>query len=179
MRVALRLDLWKNAPSRELLVPLERAEAAYAAGDFPGAENALDQLAVRFAEPRWPSLPKPFRDLRVAIPAPQPPQWDPEFTLTPPEREAKKARRAAELQVGLAEATLAWASPHGVAADDLLPMVETARTALGGEADLERLHDALDRFWESVRERVPMPTGPGAAAAKPAPAAAEPSAEQA
>lgn len=179
MRVALRLDSWKNAPSRELLVPFERAEAAYTAGDFVGAESALDQLAVRFAEPRWPSLPKPFRDLRVAIPAPQPPQWDPEFVLTPPEREAKKARRYAELQLALADGTLAWASAHSVAADDLRPLVETARAALASGTALEPVHDALDPFWEAIRERVPLPTGPGAPPPPAAPAPAAPSAEQA
>ncbi|MCI4344535.1 MAG: hypothetical protein L3J87_02790 [Thermoplasmata archaeon] len=179
MRVALRLDPWKNAPSRELLLPLERAEAAYSAGDYVGAESALDQLAVRFAEPRWPSIPKPFRDLRVSIPAPQPPQWDPEFALTPPEREAKKARRLAELQLALADATLAWTSAHAIATDDLRPLVETARTALAAESTLDPVHDALDPFWEAIRQRVPMPSGPGAAPPTAAPVAPAPSAEQA
>ncbi|MGA8536079.1 MAG: hypothetical protein WB789_01645, partial [Thermoplasmata archaeon] len=77
-RVALRLDQWKGAPSPDLLTPFEKAEAAYTAGDYTAALQALDQLSIRFAEPRWPTLPEPFRRLRVPIPAPMPPHWDPE-----------------------------------------------------------------------------------------------------
>jgi hypothetical protein len=179
MRVTLRLDLWKNAPSRELVTPLERAEAAYVAGDFVNAESALDQLAVRFAEPRWPSLPLPFRDLRVAIPAPQPPQWDPDFTLSPPERDAKKARKSAELQVALADGTLAWAAAHAVPAEDLRPYLESARVALAAGTALEPVHEPLDRFWEAIRERVPMPGGPPSAVAPPVAPTPPPAAEQA
>src|SRR5690242_20638449 len=107
-RVALRLDVWRNAPSPELLKPFSAAESAYASGDLPGAENALDQLAVRFADPRWPTMPEPFRRLRVAIPAPQPPAWDPEFTLAADEKDRRKAHRGVEGQVALAEGVVQW-----------------------------------------------------------------------
>ncbi|MCI4349988.1 MAG: hypothetical protein L3K15_00505 [Thermoplasmata archaeon] len=178
MRVALRLDLWKNAPSRDLLTPFERAETAYAAGDFVNTESALDQLAVRFAEPRWPSLPLPFRLLRVAIPAPMPPHWDPDFALPQPEKEAKKARKSAELGVALAEGTLAWASTHAVAAEDLRPLVDAAKTALDGAA-LEPVLEPLDQFWEAIRERIPAPGAPPVAAPRPVAPVPEPSAEEA
>lgn len=165
MRVALRLDVWKNAPSREMVVPLERAETAFSGGDYAGAESALDQLAVRFAEPRWPTMPKPFRDLRVSIPAPQPPQWDPEFALAPEAREANKVRRSAELQVALAEGVLEWAAQHSVPLDDARQGVLDARSALTARAAPEELWPHLDAFWSVVRARVPMPAASGARAA--------------
>lgn len=165
MRVALRLDVWKNAPSREMVLPLERAETAYGTGDFAGAENALDQLAVRFAEPRWPTMPKPFRDLRVSIPPPQPPHWDPEHGLAAEAREANKGRRAAELQVTLAEGVLAWAAQHAVALDDAQPLVADARAALTADTTMDQMWSKLDAFWSVVRARVPMPSASPARAA--------------
>src|SRR5579859_2543952 len=96
MRVALQLDLWKGAPSPELVAPLEHAESNFASGDLVTASGHLDQLAVRFAEPRWPTLPAPFRGLRVHIPAPQPPQWDPEHALPATEKEGRRLQREAE-----------------------------------------------------------------------------------
>ncbi|MCL5983285.1 MAG: hypothetical protein M1606_01300, partial [Candidatus Thermoplasmatota archaeon] len=69
-RIALSLDVWRGAPSRELTEPLEKAEAAYGAREWREAESQLDRLAIRFHEPRWPTLPPPFRELRVPIPPP-------------------------------------------------------------------------------------------------------------
>jgi hypothetical protein len=163
MRVALHLDLWKGAPSPELLKPLQAAEASFAAGDLPHAEGALDQLAVRFAEPRWPTLPVPFKGLRQEIPPPVPPHWDPEHALSAPEKEARKNHRLAELQLQLADASLAWAAGHGHPVDDLRPGLEEARGRLATEGGSERFWAAIDPIWTALRERVPMPGKPAAA----------------
>jgi hypothetical protein len=155
--VALLLDSWKGPPSPELTAPFEKAEAALAAGDFPGALGALDQESIRFAEPRWPSLPAPFRLLRVPIPAPMPPSWDPENALPPAEREARKARRTAEEQVQLAEGSLAWASAHGIAVEDLLPKVAAAKASLAEPGVPPELYGNLDPMWTELRSRLPRP----------------------
>lgn len=165
-RVALHLDLWKGAPSPELVRPLEAAEASYASGDLPHCESSLDQLAVRFAEPRWPTLPAPFRGLRQEILPPVPPSWDPENALSASEREARKLHRNAELQLGLADASVGWAAGHGVASDDLRPLVEAARAAFAAEGGSERFWASIDPVWSALRERVPMPGRP----ARPSPA---------
>lgn len=168
-RVALLLDIWKGAPSAELLGPFDKAEAAFSAGDFALALNSVDLLSVRFAEPRWPSLPEPFRSLRVPIPAPMPPHWDPDHALAPAEREAKRARRAADEQLALAAGTIAWASAHGVPVDDVAPAVEEARAILATEGVGAGFYERIDRVWAAVRERAPRPK---LAAARPAPTAA-------
>src|SRR5215472_9228081 len=95
MRVILHLDLWKGAPSPELVTPLENAETNFGTGDHATASGHLDTLAVRLAEPRWPTLPEPWRGLRASIPAPTPPHWNPDNALAPAEREALKLRREA------------------------------------------------------------------------------------
>jgi hypothetical protein len=173
-RVALLLDAWKGAPSAELTTPFDRAEAAFAAGDFPNALSALDLLSVRFAEPRWPTLPEPFRQLRVPIPAPMPPHWDPEHALPVPEKEARRARRAAEEQVALAEASVAWMSAHQIDTADLAPRIAEAKALLGTEGVVPALYERLDVVWDAVRARVPLPkTTAGRPAPPPAPAAAE------
>ncbi|HXY47106.1 MAG TPA: hypothetical protein VEK13_04330 [Thermoplasmata archaeon] len=173
-RVALRLDLWKGAPSPELTGPYERAEHAFASGDYSSASTALDLLSVRLAEPRWPTLPEPFRRLRVPIPTPVPPHWDPEHNLAPPEREARRARRAADDQLALAIGCLAWASGHGVPTDDLSGGLEEARTLLGTEGVSAAFYERIDAFWTAVRERVPEPKSGGTRpAAHAAPAGAE------
>jgi hypothetical protein len=161
-RVALQLDLWKGAPSAELLTPFERADASFAAGDWSGAQGHLDQLAVRFAEPRWPTLPLPFRELRVAIPPPQPPQWDPELALAPADREGRRLRREAERQLALARASLDWMNAHALAADDLRPTLADADRAFAAEGPVEAVWTALDRLWASVNARVPAPRSPAA-----------------
>jgi hypothetical protein len=172
-RVALHLDLWKAGPPREFVEPLAKAEALYHAGDIVGAETALDQLAVRLAEPRWPTLPVPFRSLRVEIPPPQPPHYDPEFSLPPAEKDARKARRHAESQLALAKASVEWARAHAVPSGDLAEGVVRAEAALDGAAPAEAFWPQIDALWASVRERVPMPTlpqghAPGAPAEAPA-----------
>lgn len=166
-RVALQLPLWKGAPSRELVQPLERAEAQLEAGDLAGADSALDQLAVRFAEPRWPTLPEPFRGLRVGIPAPQPPHWDPEFKLSQAEKEASRLRRHAELQLALARATADWAKGRGLELDVPAEAIDGCRAALDADGPGERFWAPIDALWDRVRERVPMPS-----ATRPPPAAA-------
>jgi len=167
-RVALRLDAWKGAPSAELLTPFDKAESAFDAGDFPGALNALDLLSVRFAEPRWPSLPEPFRRLRVPIPAPMPPHWDPDHALAPAEREAKRARREADDQLALAAGTVAWAAEHSVDLNDVGPAVEEARALLATEGVGAPFYERIDRVWDAVRTRVPRPKGPVGRAPPPA-----------
>jgi hypothetical protein len=166
-RVALLLDLWKGAPSPDLTGPYERAERAFASADYSSSSTALDLLSVRFAEPRWPTLPEPFRRLRVPIPAPIPPHWDPEHNLAPPEREARRARRAADDQVALATGCLAWASGHGVPTDDLSRGLEEARTLLGTEGVSAAFYERIDAIWMAVRERVPEPKSGGPRPAAP------------
>ncbi len=169
-RIALSLDLWRGAPSPELVKPLENAETAYAAGDLPHAESSLDQLAVRFAEPRWPTLPEPFRRLRQDIPAPMPPHWDPEHQLSGAEKEGRKIHRWAELQLALAGASVDWAKAHGTPADDLGPALEEARRRFAAEGGSAAYWTEVDRIWRGLRERVPMP-GPKRTAPSPAPPA--------
>jgi hypothetical protein len=165
-RIALQLDLWKGNPSPDLLKPYESAEAAFASGDLPHAEGALDQLAVRFAEPRWPTLPIPFKGLRQEIPAPMPPSWDPENALSAPEREAHKILRTAELQLKLVEACVAWAASHGVPSDDLIAPVEEAKARYASESASVQFWASIDQVWTALRERVPRPKG----SARPTPA---------
>lgn len=160
-RVALLLDNWKGSPSPELLVPLEKADQAYSAGDFESATNALDLLSVRFTEPRWPTLPEPFRRLRVHIPAPTPPHWDPEHGLPAPEREARRARRAAEDQLALAEASVAWAGAHGVDTSDLSGPVGEAKTLLSTEGVSAAFYARVDGVWKAIRDRTPFPHSGG------------------
>ncbi len=157
-RIALKLDLWKGAPSKDLLEPYGRAEALFASGDHRGADSALDQLSVRFAEPRWPTMPEPFRRLRVSIPAPMPPHYDPENALPAAEREAKKLRRDAELQLALAKASVEWARAHGMPVDDLEPRVRAAAEALAGAGPSDGFWGEIDPCWTGLRERVPAPT---------------------
>jgi hypothetical protein len=172
-RVALNLDLWKGAPNPDLLTPFEKAETAYEAGDYPNALIALDQLSVRFTEPRWPSLPEPFKRLRVAIPAPMPPHWDPENALPPAEKEARRARRTADDQLLLARGVLDWSRTHGVETGDLAPRVEEAAAILSSEGVNAAFYERIDTVWEAVRARVPTPKGPVVRAPVRAPPAEE------
>jgi hypothetical protein len=173
-RVALLQDQWKGTPPIDLITPYEKAEAAFTARDFVGAESALDQLAVRFAEPRWTTLPPPFHELRVSIPAPQPPQWDPEFALTPEEREARKRRRYADTQLALAEATVQWAAQHAIDLTAVAPHVAAAKERLAASGASAEFFAEIDQLWTAAREKVPRPKGPTRAAPPPAAAAAEP-----
>ncbi len=171
-RIALLLDLWKGAPNSDLLTPFDRAEAAFAAGDFPNALSALDALSIRFAEPRWPTIPEPFRLLRVPIPAPMPPSWDPDHALPAPEKDARRARRTAADQLALAEGSVAWMSAHAIDTSDLAPRLAEAKTVLGTEGVVPAFYERLDAVWEAVRARAPLPKGPAARAAPVAPPAA-------
>lgn len=166
-RVALRQEVWKGAPPPELLAPFEKAEAAYAAGDFGGASGHLDQLATRFAEPRWPTLPAPFRELRVSIPAPQPPSWNPDHALAPEEKEARQRRRAADQQLAWATASVEWMGRQGLETADLAERLVAARQALEAAGATDALWNEVDTIWVAVHERVPAPR-PAAAARPPA-----------
>jgi hypothetical protein len=172
-RVALLLDLWKGAPSPEVMGPFEKAEAFYAASDFGNATGELERLSIRFAEPRWPSLPEPFRLLRVPIPAPMPPHWDPEHALPAPEREARRARRTAEEQVALATGCLAWAGGHGVETADLVPLLAEARSSLESAGLTPLFYERLDAVWTALHDRLPRPKSttprPAATPSSPAP----------
>jgi hypothetical protein len=169
-RVALRLDQWKGAPSPDLLTPFEKAETAYVGGDYTTALQALDLLSIRFAEPRWPTLPEPFRRLRVPIPAPMPPHWDPEHGMAAPEKEARKARRVADDQLALARASLGWANAHGTDLSSLAAGIEEAAAILEAEGVVPGFYDRVDPVWNAVREKVAKPAN--AAAPRAAPVAA-------
>jgi hypothetical protein len=155
--VALLQESWKGVPPSEVVAPFERAAAALRAGDLAAATTALDQLSIRFAEPRWPSLPEPFRRLRVAIPAPVPPHWDPDHGLAVVEKETRQARRTAEEQLVLADASVTWAAAHGVSVGELGSVVAAARTALENPGVPATFYPAIDRVWSELRERLPPP----------------------
>ncbi len=173
-RVALLLDIWKGAPSPDLTGPYDKAEEAFAAGDPATALQALDRLSIRFHEPRWPTIPEPFRRLRVAIPAPTPPSWNPENALTPAEREAKRARREAEDQVLLARGSVAWAAAHGVDVGPWGARVEEAAQLLSAEGLVPGFYERIDPVWDGLRAQLPRPkSGSG----RPPAASPPPSAE--
>jgi hypothetical protein len=167
--VALLQDSWKGPLPPELLAPFEKAEGAFRAGDLAGATSALDLLAIRFAEPRWPTLPEPYRRLRVRIPAPVPPHWDPDHGLPAEEKEARRAHRAAEDQLALATGALAWAAAHGCAPDGLASEVERLRAALASGTAVRDVTAGLDGVWETLHPHLPRPRGAPARAAAPPP----------
>jgi len=174
-RVALHLDLWKGAPSQELVVLLERAETNFASGDLVTSLNNLDQLSIRFAEPRWPTMPMPFQRLRVEIPHPMPPHWDPEHALPPAEKEGKRLQRDAETQRDLARGSIEWGRTHQVDLSDLTPTLERATATLQASGATDAFWADLDEIWQAVRARVPMPKAggrPAAPKASPAPESA-------
>jgi hypothetical protein len=171
-RVTLLLDIWKGAPSPDLMGPYDRAEAAYDARDFATALQALDLLSVRFHEPRWPTLPEPFRLLRVPIPAPQPPSWNPENALSPAERDARRARREADEQLLLVRGALTFAAAHGIDVAEWTPRVEEAAQVLASEGLVAGFYERVDPVWEGLRAHLPRPKGPaGRPPAAPPPAA--------
>jgi hypothetical protein len=176
-RVALLLDQWKGAPNADLTTPFEKAEAAYAAADYANAMSAVELLSVRFAEPRWPSLPDPWRLLRVPIPAPMPPSWNPDNALPPAEKEAKRAHRFGEEQMALAAGCIAWAGAHQLEVADLTPRLEEARSIFATEGPSSGFYERIDAVWEAIRARAPLPKSsaprPPAAAAATAPEAGE------
>lgn len=166
-RIVLRLPIWRGAPNVDLVKPLERAASTMAAGEFPDAEKALDQFAVRLAEPRWPTIPEPWIRMRVAIPAPQPPHWDPDSKLAPADRDAKKARQFAETQLLLAKAAVDVAPSLQLDLADMQPCVVEAQALFAQEGASPGFWSPIDRLWEAVRDRVPLPT-PVARTAPPA-----------
>jgi len=155
--VALLQETWKGTVPAEILAPFERAEAAFRGADFPAATSALDQLSIRFAEPRWPTLREPFRRLRVPIPAPVPPHWDPDHGLAPAEKEARRTRRTAEDQLALAEASVAWATTHGIQSDDLAGWLASAKEALAAPGVPSGFYAAVDQVWRGLHVRLPPP----------------------
>lgn len=171
--VALLLDLWKGGPAPELTGPFEKAEASYRAADYAGALAALDLLSIRFTEPRWPSLPAPWRELRVPIPAPAPPHWNPEHAMAAAERDAVRARRTAEQQLALAEGAVAWARAHAVPADDLAAGLADAQRALGPTGVPAEFYVAIDGLWTALAPRLPRPKRAGPAPVPPAEPAPE------
>jgi hypothetical protein len=170
MRVTLLLDMWKGAPNADLTGPFEKAEAEFARGDFAAALTSLDRLSVRFAEPRWPILPEPFRSLRVFIFAPMPPHWNPDHALAASEKDAKKARATAEEQLALARGSLEWASAHGVDTADLAPRLESAASHLSDPEGFAAFYEPIDSIWIGLHGRLPTPKS---ATVRAAPAAAE------
>ncbi|HTT73304.1 MAG TPA: hypothetical protein VMG99_04045 [Thermoplasmata archaeon] len=156
-RTALLLEAWKGTPSPELVDPLDRAEAAFDRGEFDAAVNALELLSVRFAEPRWPSLPEPFKLLRVPIPAPMPPHWNPDHALAPAEREARRARREADEQLQLAAGSIGWAAPHGVDTAEAARALAEARAILGAEGVVPAFYERMETTWTELRRRLPRP----------------------
>ncbi len=169
--VALLQETWKGAVPPEVLAPFEKAEGAVAASDLAGATTALDLLSIRFAEPRWPTLADPFRRLRVPIPAPVPPHWDPDHDLSPAEKDARRAQRVAEEQVELARASLAWAAAHGVEVDRLAALIDEAQTALTAGRPPPEILEKVDGFWAELRPRLPRPKSSRAPPAPASPAA--------
>ncbi len=161
-QVALLQESWKGGPPAEVLGPFEKAAAALRSSDFSTATTALDQLSIRFAEPRWPSLAEPFRRLRVPIPAPTPPHWDPDHGLSPEEKDGRRARRTAEDQLALAEASVAWATSHGVPSPDLPGALAAARAALSSPGVAPGFYEAIDRIWRELRGKLPAPRRAGA-----------------
>ncbi len=155
--VALLQESWKGGAPAELLAPFERADAAFRAGDYGTAASALDQLSIRFAEPRWPSLPEPFRRLRVPIPAPVPPHWDPDHGVAAEEKELRRARRTAEEQLALVDGSVAWATAHGITAGELATLAAEARAALAAPGVASDFYPAVDRLWRALRDRLPSP----------------------
>jgi len=167
-RLVLRLPIWRGAPNVDLVKPLERAATTLAAADYLEAEKALDQFSVRLAEPRWPTIPEPWARLRVAIPAPEPPHWNPDFKLTPADREAKKARQWAETQLLLARAAVEIAPSLSVDLTDVQPGVGDAQAVYDREGATPGFWEPIDRFWSAVRDRVALPSPATARAAPPA-----------
>ncbi len=153
--VALLLETWKGGVPPEVAGPFEKAEAAYRAGDYATATSALDQLSIRFAEPRWPSLPEPFQRLRVPIPAPIPPHWDPDHGLPAAEKEERQARRRAEAQLALVEASLRWAGDHGISVDGAEPALTHGRSVLGSDSALAEFYAAIDPLWRQLDPKLP------------------------
>jgi hypothetical protein len=169
VRTVLRLEIWRGSPPRELLTPFGQAEAAFGREEYEAANTFLDQLATRLAEPRWPTLPEPFRSLRVNVVRPQPPHWDPDHGAPPEERDARRARRYAEAQVQLARATYATELALGTPVPELAELLSGAETRLAAQAPDAEFWESVDRIWSTLREKVPVPAPFAAPKASPPP----------
>jgi hypothetical protein len=176
-RIALRLDTWRKPLSTELLTPYLSAEAALGRGEPELASGYLDQLAIRFAEPRWPTMPAGLRSLAVQVIRPQPPNWDPDSKLTPEEREAKRKRSALATHLELLTTAIDLETRKGTPTADLASDLEGARSG-STAGDAAAFWAAADRIWAALHERVPtpIPASPATPAATAAPARAEPDA---
>ncbi|MCI4340503.1 MAG: hypothetical protein L3J73_04480, partial [Thermoplasmata archaeon] len=113
----------------------------------------------------------PFKRLRVEIPQPQPPQWDPDHALPAADKETKRLAREADMHRDLALASIAWGSTHQVDLSDLTPCVERAQATLASAGPGDAFWADIDSFWQAVRTRVPMPKAAGRSAVPAAPAA--------
>jgi hypothetical protein len=167
-RAVLRLEVFRGAPHPDLVKPVERAESLFVASDFLNADLALDQFAVRLAEPRWPTLPEPFRRLRVEIARPQPPHWDPDHALSAAEKDTKKARGFAELQLLVATACVERGPSLGADLASFGPALDGARRLLESEGATDAFWAPIDELWSAVRDRIALPAS---AATRPVPAA--------
>jgi hypothetical protein len=167
LHVALLQESWKGGVPPEVATPFEKADAAFRAADLGAAASALDQLSIRIAEPRWPSLAEPFRRLRVPIPAPVPPHWDPDHGVPAPEKEARQARRRAEEQLLLVEACLAWATAHGIHTEGLTAAAASAKAALVDPGVPPAFYSAVDTLWRELNARLPAIPHAGRSAAPP------------
>jgi len=163
--VALLQESWKGGVPPEVVAPYEKALGAFRSGDLATAATSLDQLSIRFAEPRWPSLAEPFKRLRVPIPAPVPPHWDPDHALEASEKEARRARRVAEEQLLLAEGSVRWAAAHGIDAAALEAPLAAARAALVQPGVPAEFYAAIDGVWRDLEPRLPPPGRAGKAPA--------------
>lgn len=167
-RLILRLPIWRGAPHTDLVKPLERVATMLEAGEFPDAEKALDQFSVRLAEPRWPTIPEPWARLRVSIPAPQPPHWDPDHKLSPADRETKKNQEWARTQLLLAKGALELAPSLPLDLTDVQSAVSEAQAIFDREGPSAEFWMPIDRFWEAVQSRVALPAPASTRAAPPA-----------
>ncbi len=94
----------------------------------------------------------------MAIPAPQPPSWNPENALSAAERDALRARRQADDQVLLARGSVAWAAAHGIEVGDWNARVEEAAQVLAAEGLVPAFYERIDPVWAGLRARLPRPT---------------------
>jgi len=100
-----------------------------------------------------------------------PPQWDADFAVDAAEKERRKVRRLAELQLALAKATAAFAAKRGLPAEDLAAEAAHAETEFASAGASESFWSHVDTLWTAARERFPMPaSAPGRAAPAPPPA---------
>ena len=123
------------------------------------ASSSLDQLAVRFAEPRWPTMPMPFQRLRVEIPPRCRRTGTPISPSPPPEKERRRRlrRSAARAREGHGRSPPSAAVPPSDLAAEALDRAEASSPRAGPN----------ETFWSRHRwvlDGRPQP-GPDAASA--------------